>query len=32
MMEIEFIHITKDTTPEKPEEELLVRNLIWKLR
>ena len=31
MMDIEFVHITKDTTPEKLEEELLVRDLIWKL-
>ena len=32
MMDIEFIHITKDTTPEKLEEELLVKDLIWKLK
>ena len=32
MMDIEFVHITKDTTPEKLEEELLVKDLVWKLR
>ena len=32
MMDIEFVHITKDTTPEKLEEELLVKDLIWKLK
>ena len=32
MPDIEFVHITKDTAPEKPEEELLVKDLIWKLR
>ena len=32
MMEIEFVHITRDTTPEKLEEELLVKDLIWKLK
>ena len=32
MLEIEFVHITKDTTPEKLEEELLVRDLVWKLK
>ena len=32
MMDIEFVHISKDTTPEKLEEELLVRDLIWKLK
>ena len=32
MMDIEFVHITMDTTPEKLEEELLVRDLIWKLK
>ena len=30
MMDIEFVHITKDTTPEKLEEKLLVKDLIWK--
>ena len=32
MMDIEFVHITDDTTPEKLEEELLVKDLIWKLK
>ena len=32
MMDIEFVHITDDTTPEKLEEELLVQDLIWKLK
>ncbi len=32
MMDIEFVHITKDTTPEKLEEELMVKDLIWKLK
>ena len=32
MMDIEFVHITSDTTPEKLEEELLVKDLIWKLK
>ena len=32
MMDIEFVRITKDTTPEKLEEELLVKDLIWKLK
>ena len=32
MMDIEFVHISKDTTPEKLEEDLLVKDLIWKLR
>ena len=32
MMDIEFVHITKDTTPEKLEEELLVKDLVWKLK
>ena len=32
MMDVEFVHITKDTTPEKLEEELLVKDLIWKLK
>ena len=31
-MDIEFVHITKDTLPETLEEELLVKDLIWKLR
>lgn len=32
MMDIEFVHITKDATPEKLEEELLVKDLVWKLK
>ena len=32
MMDIEFVHIGADTTPEKLEEELLVKDLIWKLK
>lgn len=32
MMDIEFVHITRDTTPEKLEDELLVKDLIWKLK
>ncbi len=32
MMDIEFVHICKDTTPEKLEEELLIKDLIWKLK
>ena len=31
MMEIEFVHITKDTTPEKLEDELFLKDLAWKL-
>ena len=31
-MDIEFVHITKDTTVEALEEKLLVNDLIWKLR
>jgi len=32
IMDIEFVHITKDTTPEKLEEELLVKDLVWRLK
>ena len=32
MMDIEFVHISKDTTPEKLEDELLVKDLVWKLK
>ena len=32
MMDVEFVHITKDTTPEALEEELLIKDLIWKLK
>ena len=31
-MDIEFVHIDKDTTVEKLEDDLLVKDLIWKLR
>ena len=32
MMDIEFVHITKDTTPEVLENELLIKDLVWKLK
>ena len=32
MMDIEFVHITKDTTPEKLEEELFLKDIAWKLK
>ena len=32
MMEIEFVHITKDTTAETLEEQLFLNDLAWKLR
>ncbi|MBR2354665.1 MAG: L-arabinose isomerase [Clostridia bacterium] len=32
MMEIEFVHITKDTTKEVLEEKLLLADLAWRLR
>ena len=32
MMDIEFVHINKDTTPEKLEEELFLKDLAWKLK
>ena len=32
MMEIEFVHITKDTTPEALEDELFLKDLAWKLK
>lgn len=32
MMEIEFVHIDKDTTPEKLEKELFLADLAWKLK
>jgi L-arabinose isomerase len=32
MMDIECVHITKDTTPEKLEQELLISDLVWKLK
>jgi L-arabinose isomerase len=32
MMGIEFVHITKDSTPEKLEDDLFLKDLAWKLR
>ncbi|MDO4492965.1 MAG: L-arabinose isomerase [Clostridia bacterium] len=32
MMDIEFVHIGKDTTPEKLEEELMIKDIAWKLK
>lgn len=32
MMDIEFVHINKDTCPAKLEQELLLADLIWKLK
>ncbi len=32
MMDIEFVHIDKDTTPEKLEKELFLADLAWKLK
>ena len=32
MMEIEFVHITKDTTPHGLEEKLFLSDLAWKMR
>ncbi len=32
MMDIEFVYINKDSTPEKLEEELLIKDLVWKLK
>ncbi len=32
MMDIEFVRITKDTTPERLGEDLLAKDLIWKLK
>ena len=32
MMDIEFVYINKDSTPEKIEEELLIKDLVWKLK
>lgn len=32
MMDIEFVHINKDTDPVKFEQELLLADLIWKLK
>ena len=32
MMDIEFVHINKDTTPESLEKELLLADIAWKLK
>ncbi|MGN1478718.1 MAG: L-arabinose isomerase, partial [Acutalibacteraceae bacterium] len=32
IMDIEFVHISKDTTQEKLEEELFLKDLAWKLK
>jgi L-arabinose isomerase len=32
MMDIEFVHITKETTVESLEKELFLNDLAWKLR
>ena len=32
IMDIEFVHITKNTTAEKLESELMLSELIWKFR
>ena len=32
MMQIEFVHITKDTTVESLEEKLMIADLVWKLK
>ncbi len=32
IMEIEFVHIDKDTTPEQLEKDLMVSDLVWKLK
>ncbi|WP_099204574.1 L-arabinose isomerase [Scatolibacter rhodanostii] len=32
IMDIEFVHINKDTTPERFEQDLLLADLIWKLK
>ena len=32
MMDIEYVHIGVDTTPEKLEEELFIKDLAWKLK
>lgn len=32
MMDIEFVHITKDTTPDALERELFLNDLAWKLK
>ncbi len=32
MMDIEFVHIDKNSTPEKLEDELIIKDLVWKLK
>ena len=32
IFDIEFIHIDKDTTPESLEKELIVSDLVWKMK
>ncbi len=32
MVGIEFVHISKDTTPEKLEEELFLKDIAWKMK
>lgn len=32
MMDVEFVHITRDTTPEALEHDLFLSDLAWKLR
>ena len=32
IMEVEFVHIGKESTPEKLEDELFLKDLAWKLR
>ncbi len=32
MMNIEFVHISKDTMPEKLERELFLNDLTWNLK
>ena len=32
MMDIEFVHIDRNSTPEKLEDELLIKDLVWRLK
>jgi L-arabinose isomerase len=32
IMDIEFVHISKDSTPDSIERELAVNDLLWKLK
>ena len=32
MMDIEYVHISRDTTPEKLEDDLLIKDIAWKLK